>query len=179
MNTKIIFKAVSEVLKISEEQILDKNRQYLNEMARTIVSFYLYSWDYTFQQIADVFEMHHATIIHHCKKYNNEYQNNLLFKFITDNVSKYLKFEYHNTIDDLTAIIDYLLEQSKYLEYKTEAQVKLIAFAIYKRCGYSTASPTKSALSFFYLTETDEKFIDGIYNEIKEYVDAQGLSKIK
>lgn len=176
MYPDILFKAVSEILKIPAEQMLARNSQYLNVMARTMVIVYLYNWDYTFKQIAEILQMNNSTVIHHCRKYSNEYKHNLLFRFISDNILKYLKFEHYNTIEDLTAIIDYLIKNSQYLEYKTEGQSKLIISVIYKRCGYSTINGLKSGLELNRLTANDEKFIDDIHNQVKEWIDAQGLS---
>lgn len=170
-----ILSAVAKVLEIPTQEILRPNRHRLFVIARSIVITQLRKRGCAWQQISSVFNIHHSTAIHHYKKYQDEYDYNLLFRFLVIQVSNCLSNNEYQKLSDLSNYILEVLNLNKYFKQQSGYIKSAFAYTIFSRCGYSHKIFPKIFLPLNMLTVVDEVFITQIFKQITEFVDAQRL----
>lgn len=172
-----LLKAVADVLEIPEESIPLKNRKSLYVMARTIIITQLRIRGWAWQRIARLFNLHHSSVIHCYNKYQDDYDYNLLFRFVVSQVQNYLTNKAFLKLSDLTTIIYDTLNHNKYYKYQNGLIRNMMAYTVFYRCGYSNSNFPQYFVKINVLTMLDEKFISQVHNQITEFVDAQRISE--
>lgn len=83
-----ILSVVAETTGVSESDIFGEERKTDYVLARFIISHELKLYGLSASEIGRVIHRNHATIIHHLRKYRDEYNTNPSFRDVSDDVSK-------------------------------------------------------------------------------------------
>lgn len=170
-------KSISIVMEIPEFEIIKPNRNRKFVIARAILVAQLRKKGWAWQQISRALNIHHSTAIYHYQKYYDDYEYNILFRFLATQVNNNLNGVDFLTMSDLNDFIIKSLNSNNYYNQQDKTAQSILTYLVFTQCGYPYNMIPKRFLAWNILSFVDKHFINQMYNQVKVFVNAPRISE--